>query len=135
MQSTLPKSSLATLYRAIVTRLSTHILRRLILQRGERQVTPHDGRHIRSECELWVQTCHTALAGSAGVRVDAPWGRLLQAGRILGAEEEFRELVQSTRRERDEQKWRELMLGLTGEAELSRNEALEVMRLRSDFDM
>jgi RAD50-interacting protein 1 len=69
-----------------VSRLNTHILQRAILYRRPHEVTKAERRTLQREIELWVETCRLAII-DAGDRVEVPW-RLVQAGRILGADDE-----------------------------------------------
>ncbi|KAH7915139.1 TIP-1 family-domain-containing protein [Hygrophoropsis aurantiaca] len=82
-RSTLPNSLTTALYRRIATRLAEHILQREILYRSG--LTRNQLRTVHAECELWAETCQAALATSRA-RVEAPWSRLLAAGRLLDAE-------------------------------------------------
>ncbi|KAF7784590.1 hypothetical protein Agabi119p4_755 [Agaricus bisporus var. burnettii] len=137
--STLSQTSFTTLYRRIATHLAEHILHRQILYRGSFSVL--EGRRIFAECELWIETCHSAIMnGGQGLpggrgRVEAPWGKLLQAGRLIGLEgEDWDKVVHSTLGALREEQWEDNMRGTTGYSELSRDIVGRILRSREDFD-
>ncbi|KAG6842865.1 hypothetical protein H0H93_003136, partial [Arthromyces matolae] len=79
--------TLTTLYRKIAARLATHILQRQILYRSQFDLL--EGKSIRVECELWVETCRIALGGAlpgGRTRIDGPWTKLLQAASLVSGE-------------------------------------------------
>ncbi|KAI0281623.1 TIP-1 family-domain-containing protein [Russula aff. rugulosa BPL654] len=88
LRRTLPRANINSIYRRIGSHLDTHILQRAILYRRPREVTDVERKALQREIELWVETCRLALPG-AGERVEVPWRRLVQAGRILGADGEL----------------------------------------------
>ncbi|KDQ54870.1 hypothetical protein JAAARDRAFT_160141 [Jaapia argillacea MUCL 33604] len=153
LHSTLPQSITTTLYRRISARLSQHILQRAVMFRGREKVTRERGWAIQREGELWVDTCQLALSSPSGVggggasggaisrtRVEAPWRRLIQAGRIIGAEgERWKRVVEATvgsggRKMLGDGEWEEEMMDVLGYCELSREEVGQVLRMRVDFE-
>lgn len=122
------------LYRRIATRLAEHILHRQILYRGQFDLT--EGKIICAECELWVETCHTAVWGSLGGgrrRVEAPWFKLLQAGRLVGADgDSWTTLVNATFGTQTNAEWEQVMLETLGLTELVREDASQILRRRTD---
>lgn len=105
------------------------------MYRGVQTVSLAEGRIIQSECELWVETCRQALGGGGGGsgRVEAPWRRLLEAGRLIGAEgkrfEDIVEVAYSAMRQKD---WEERMGELIDWTELGRDEVVLVVQTRKD---
>ncbi|KAA1468489.1 hypothetical protein DENSPDRAFT_833787 [Dentipellis sp. KUC8613] len=133
---TLPQSTALALYRQIAARLATHILQRAVFYRGHARLSAAEGKILQGECELWVETCRQAL-GSAGAgskgRVEGPWRRLLEAGRIVGAEGDLWEGVTSAAfGTMGDAEWEARMLELVDAAELSREEVCRVARIRAD---
>lgn len=134
LRTTLPQSMFTTLYRRIATRLAEHILHRQNLYRGQFDLT--EGKIICAECELWVETCHTAVRGSLGGgrrRVEAPWFKLLQAGRLVGADgDSWTTLVNATFGTQTNAEWERVMLETLGLTELAREDAGQILRRRTD---
>jgi hypothetical protein len=131
----LPSAAVTGIYRPIASRLATHILQRQILYRGRARISPDEGKRIAAAAELWVQTCRAALSRThapAG-RVEVPWRRYLQAARILGADDGvWRKIVLVTLGGHDDEKWKEAMKEAVGVCELEREEATNVIKMRSD---
>ncbi|KAK2461679.1 hypothetical protein APHAL10511_006142 [Amanita phalloides] len=134
IRSVLPQSTLTNLYRRIVARLANHILQRQILYRG--QLNLQQGKVITAECELWVETCNVALAGrlSGGrYRVEMPWLRLLQAGRLVSLEgENWLAIRMAVVRDMSEEEWTKIILQIVGISELDKEEVYEVIHRRDD---
>ncbi|KAJ7071449.1 RINT-1 family protein [Mycena amicta] len=130
LRTTLPQNTMTAIYRRIASRLAEHILQRQILYRG--QISRQDGKSIHAECELWVETCQTGLGGALGggrVRVERPWLRLLQAGRLLGLEgDSWNTARDGTFGARGADEWEELMLDLCGASELTREEVHRIIK-------
>lgn len=135
IRSTLPQTALITLYRQIASRLAEHILQRQILHRG--QLSLAQAKVVAAECELWVETCHVALAGrlsSGRYRVESPWLRLLQVGRLVSLEgEEWLAVRNSISRQISDEAWTQLMTRLVGISELDKGEVATVVQRREDF--
>ncbi|KAJ6519399.1 TIP-1 family-domain-containing protein [Mycena sanguinolenta] len=131
---TLPQKALTALYRRIAARLAEHILQRQILYRGH--ISTLEGRSIHAECELWVETCHSGLRGALSGgrnRVQAPWLKLLQAGRLVGLEgEPWDRVGRATFGPQDQTGWEELMLEMTGANELQRDEVQRILKSKGD---
>lgn len=91
---------------------------------------------IQAECELWVETCHTALGGVLGggrKRVEMPWAKLLQAARLVGADgEAWDTITQATFGVHSEEDWEKTMLEATGLAEMGREDVGRLLRRRDD---
>lgn len=134
LRSTLPPLTVATLYRRIASRLSEHIFHRQILYRGRHRLTVPQGRVVCAECELWVETCQSVLAGSSSrPRVEAPWLRLLEGGRLVAVQgEAWVKLLNSTFGMGSESDWEELVDGTVGVCEMNREEVRQVLRTRED---
>ncbi|KAL9715938.1 hypothetical protein Ac2012v2_000382 [Leucoagaricus gongylophorus] len=132
--STFSLTTFTALYRRISTNLSEHILHRQILFRGTFNAT--EGRVILAECELFLETCNAALAGGlpgGKVRVEAPWSKLLQAGRLVALEGDlWDEVVNSTFDASDQEEWEEIMHTVTGHSDLSRETVGNILRRRND---
>jgi RAD50-interacting protein 1 len=124
------------LYRRIAAHLSTHILQRAIMYRGRGRVTPSEGRVLRAECELWAETSRHALARrTPAARVDAPWRPLLQAARVVGAQDgEWTRVVNATLGTASDAEWEAAMVEVVGFAELSRDEVGQIIRTRTDCE-
>ncbi|KAF9269945.1 RINT-1 family protein [Marasmius fiardii PR-910] len=132
VRATLPRSIMTTLYRRIAFRLAEHILQRQILYRGH--ISSAEGKAALAESELWVETCQTSLGGSLGggrKRVETPWAKLLQAGRIIGADDQTTALItQATFGTVNQEEWEEQMIVMTGFQELNREEVGRLLRRR-----
>lgn len=132
LRATLAQTSVTMLYRRIALRLAEHILQRQILYRGN--VTLQEGKTILAECELWVETCQAALGGAIGGgrnRVEAPWLKLLEAGRLIGAEgQTWDTAVEITFGVKNEEEWETSMVDLIGFSEISREEVGRLLRRR-----
>ena len=136
IRTTLPRTTITTVYRRVASRVAEHILQRQILFRGHFSL--HEGRGILAECELWVETCHVALAGSLSggrERIDAPWVKLLQAGRLACAEGDvWGALLDATFEAQTEEEWEREMTRIVGSVELGRDEVVRVLKRRADCD-
>jgi hypothetical protein len=78
-----------------------------------------------------VETCRIALP-DAGERVEVPWRRLVQAGRILGANDELWEQILRLAFEDLEQEWGPRVIELIDGADLSLEEVRMIARTRDD---
>ena len=137
LQSVLPFKMLTDLYRHVATRLSTHILRRMIMYRGRGRIGQKEARAIMNECELWLQTCRLALRGSVKTSrmVEGPWRKLVEAGRLIvvqGPEwERIKGLTFGTAGDED---WERSILDVVGMSDLTREEVGRVLQTRVDCD-
>lgn len=133
IRTTLPQSTITLLYRRIASRLSEHIMQRQILYRGN--VSVREAREVQAECELWVETSQGGLAGALGAgrnRVEAPWSKLLEAGRLIAAEGPvWDKAVDFTYGSGSEREWEVAMVETTGFSELSREEVGRILRRRN----
>ena len=110
-------------------------MQRQVIYRGRTKLTVQQGRLILAEFELWAETCRLALSRTPAARTEAPWRSLLQAGRIVAADgEQWKSLVETTFGMKEDLEWEKSMLELVGFAELSREEAGQVIRTRADID-
>lgn len=134
LQSALPQTTVTSLYRRIASHLATHILQRAIMYRGRARITPLEGKMILTEAELWVQTCRYALS-RAPARAEAPWRSLLQAARVVGAQDgQWERIVDATFGTASDADWEQEMREVVGLAELSREEVSQIIRTRTDCE-
>ncbi|KAL5535279.1 hypothetical protein ACEPAF_3373 [Sanghuangporus sanghuang] len=84
----LPLPMAINLYRRIAGHIANHILQRQVLYRGRSRMSLKQGREVLEEAILWVEACRMAMGSSGLRRVEGPWERLLEAGRLLSLEEE-----------------------------------------------
>ncbi|KAF7792494.1 hypothetical protein EIP86_003535 [Pleurotus ostreatoroseus] len=132
LQSTLPQTTVRSLYTRTASHLAQHILQRAIMYRGRARISPAEGRALRAECELWAETSRVALARMAG-RSEAPWRPLLQAARVVGAQgEEWTRVVDATLGPTTDEEWERVMVDVVGFAELGREEVSQVILTRMD---
>jgi hypothetical protein len=121
-----------SIYRRIGSHLNTHILQRSILYRRPHEVADIERKALQRESELWVETCRLALPG-AGERVEVPWRRLTQAGRVLGADDEvWIQILELSFDDIGIEEWETRVADLIGGAELSREEIRMIARTRED---
>lgn len=134
LRSTLSYITVTNIYRSVASRLSEHIFNRQILYRGRHRLTLAQGKTIRAECELWVETCQIALSGSSNrARVEAPWLRLLEGGRLVAAEgQAWQNVVDGTFGMSSDAQWEALVEGIVGVCEIGREEVRQVLRIRED---
>lgn len=120
------------MYRRVAAHLAQHILQRAIMYRGRARITPQEGKTILAECELWVETCRLALARGPG-RAEAPWRPLLQAARIVGAQDDgWRRVVDATLGTATDEEWEAVMVETLGLSELTRQDVGQIIRTRTD---
>jgi hypothetical protein len=131
LRRTLPRAPTGSIYRRIGSHLCTHILQRAILYRRPREINSDERRVLQRESELWVETCRIALP-DAGERVEVPWRRLVQAGRILGANDELWEQILRLAFDDLEQEWGPRVIELIDGADLSREEVRMIAKTRDD---
>ena len=131
LRRTLPHAPTSSIYRRIGSHLCTHILQRAILYRRAREITSAERRVLQRESELWVETCRLALP-DAGGRVEVPWRRLIQAGRILGANDEAWKQILEVSFDDHGQEWGARITELIDGADLSREEVRMVAKTRED---
>ncbi|KAJ3908186.1 TIP-1 family-domain-containing protein [Lentinula edodes] len=132
MRATLPPPILTSLYRRVASRLAEHLLQRQILYRGS--ITAVEGRAIRAEHVLWVETCRATLLqafGGSRSRVEAPWSRLTEAGTLVDVDGEVREkIANATFGGIDEDEWEDVIIQVVGSSELTREEVGRILRRR-----
>ncbi|KAL1737312.1 TIP-1 family-domain-containing protein [Schizophyllum commune] len=133
LRTTLPTASVAAIYRRIASSIAEHVLQRAILYRG--RLSLQEGRRCAAENGLWLETCLGALGGALPrTRVEAPWLRLLQGGRLIAAEgPAWAEVVAATFGPTDDVQWREAVVHAVGLGEMDRDEVGRVLRRREDF--
>ncbi|KAJ7225939.1 RINT-1 family protein [Mycena pura] len=131
--TTLPQTTMTALYRRIAARLAEHILQRQILYRGH--ISRQECKPIHAECELWVETCQTELGGALSggrARVEAPWLKLLQAGRLIDLEGDGWDKVRASMFGTQRDEWEDIMVEVTGASELPREDVQRILRNRND---
>ncbi|TFK76768.1 hypothetical protein BDN72DRAFT_806866 [Pluteus cervinus] len=135
--STLPLSAVTASYRRIASRLSKHFLERQIVYREH--FTPPEGITILTECELWIETCHAALAGKlpgGRNRVEAPWSTFLQASRLVALQGiAWEQAVEVTFSDtHSDEEWDDVITGLVGFNEFKNQEVRQILARREDCE-
>ncbi|TDL28873.1 hypothetical protein BD410DRAFT_712399 [Rickenella mellea] len=131
LRSALPPSIASSLYRRIASDMAAHILQRGVLARGRGSLSLRDGRSVRDESELWVESSRMALGPVLGRRAEASWARLLDAGRLVSLEKAA--LVKVARVAfRGGEKEYEGVMEEVGVGELTRQEVKDVLTLREE---
>jgi len=133
---TLSSATLTPLYRRIVSRLAEHLFQRQIMH--HRRLTLQDGKRFHSEYQLWVESCQVALHSALGdskARVETPWRRLLQAGRLLSAEEDvWTAILDATFGRQSDDEWEHAVHGHLGSLQLDREDVAKILQMREDCD-
>lgn len=105
-----------------------------VLYRGH--LSQQDGKIIRAECELWVETCYTAVDSALGggrLRVQAPWNKLLEASRLIALDRDaWDKITQATSGGTSNSAWEETVVAMVGISELERTELTEILKRRQD---
>ncbi|KNZ79633.1 RAD50-interacting protein 1 [Termitomyces sp. J132] len=133
LRTSMSQAILTNLYRRIISRLADHILHRQIVYRSRFDVA--EGKNIRAECELWVETCRIALGGAlpgGRARIDTPWTRLLQAASLASAEGDAWATVNSVTFGTQIDDWDAAMMQAIGPIEMGREEVMRILRRRED---
>lgn len=137
LQSVLPAKTLTDLYRRVATKLSAHILQRMIMYRGQGRIGASEARTIMSECELWLETCRLALSRGGkrpGKMVEGPWRRLVEAGRLIATQDaEWEKVRVLTFGMSEDEEWEQGILAVVGMSELTRDEVGTVLKTREDY--
>lgn len=107
-----------------------YIVQRGIVYRGRGRATLAHGVKFATEARAWTDACRAALPGQPARRVEAPWARLLGAGRLVSLEGgEWERAVGVVFASDEEYETCALELGVE---DVSRADAREIVRARDD---
>ncbi|CED85107.1 ER to golgi transport protein/RAD50-interacting protein 1 [Phaffia rhodozyma] len=81
LSTRLPPTTLSSIYRRVVSHLTTHLTHRTIFG-GWSKFTCLGGRALRRELDGWIDTSKAALGGKVK-RPEGPWRRLTDIARVL----------------------------------------------------
>lgn len=83
-----------------------------------------------------METCHAALGGifpGGRGRLEAPWLKLLQAGRLVGADgEKWNKIIDVTFGTQHAGRWESVMTQILGYTEMNREEVERILKSRGD---
>ena len=103
-----------------------------------RRLTLQEGKRFYSEYQLWVESCQVALRGTLGdskARVETPWRRLLQAGRLLSAEGAvWTAILDATFGMQSNDEWERTVYGHLSPLQLEREDVAKILQMREDCD-
>ena len=85
-----------------------------------------------------MESCQVALSrtlGDSKARVETPWRRLLQAGRLLSAEGDvWTAILDATFGMQPDDEWEHTVYGYLGPLQFEREDVAKILQIREDCD-
>ena len=107
-------------------------MQRQVLYRGRGRMSTQGGRMVLEEANLWLEASRLALIPTGLRRVEGPWERLLEAGRLLSLNGDMFERVVNVLQIGNAEEY-DKIAEVVNINELTNEEVIQVLSVREDF--